>query len=162
MKKLRNVIKGHQAHEVIDSINIIDAEEMVVAFCGSFDSFMNPPDFMERFRDELMDRNVTKSLVNGTRLDVFIGTAGNKNAAPSAKEEPKAIMENPVIYMIHHGPEALKAKLEELSLEELQTVIRTYHITTTRSKDPEKLRSLIWNRSEVRATQGATFKDFDK
>ncbi len=72
MKKLRNVIKGYQVHDAIDGINIIDIKEMEVAFCGAFDSFMNPPDFMERFRDELMDRNVMKSVINGTRLDVFI------------------------------------------------------------------------------------------
>lgn len=72
MKKLRNVLKGHRVHDVIDNINIINVEKMEVMFCGALDNFMSPPDFMERFRDELMNMDVKKSDVNGARLDIFI------------------------------------------------------------------------------------------
>ncbi len=72
MKKLRNVLNGHRVHDVIDNINIINVEKMEVMFCGALYSFLNPPDFMECFRDELMNMNVKKSDVNGARLDIFI------------------------------------------------------------------------------------------
>lgn len=71
-KKLANVIKGHLSYEEINNINIINIADMSVPFCGSLDAFQNPPDFMADWQKELMQMEVVKSYVNGTRLDCFI------------------------------------------------------------------------------------------
>ncbi len=116
--------------------------EMNKKILGSFDELANA---------ELFAKAYTQA--TGHEVQVV------DNSKP-VKEEAQPIMENPVIYMIHYGADALREKLQEMSLEELQAVIKMYHISTTRSKDAQKLRDMIWNRSEVRATQGATFQSF--
>ncbi len=118
--------------------------EMNKKVLGSFDELANAEIFAKAYEQ-----------ATGNKAEII------DNSKPE-KADPKPIMENPVIYMIHYGADALREKLNELSLEELQMVIKTYHITTTRSKDAQKLRDMIWNRSEVRATQGCTFQNFDK
>ncbi len=116
--------------------------EMNKKILGSFDELANAEIFAKAYTE-----------ATGNEVQVV------DNSKPE-KAEQKPVMENPVIYMIHYGAEALREKLNELSLEELQAVIKAYHITSTRSKDAQKLRDLIWNRSEVRATQGCTFQSF--
>ena len=69
---VKNVIKGHRVHDVLESINIIEPEKLKVHFCGKIEDFLNPPGGLEKERDRINAMHSLHSEVNGTQLQIFV------------------------------------------------------------------------------------------
>ncbi len=112
--------------------------------------------FNEKANAELFAKAYTEA--TGTEVQV------TEPAKKAEAETAEPAMESPVVYMVDHGEEALKAKLEELGYDELKALVKTYHLDPnriySRSKKAERLREGILNRAVTRATQGDCFKNF--
>ena len=75
---VKNVIKGHMAHDEIERLTIIDPDtDDIAIYAGTLEKYMNPCDTMKSYKKEVDNMEVVKSSVNcGNQL--FIIDKGGK------------------------------------------------------------------------------------
>ncbi|MBR2258890.1 MAG: hypothetical protein IJ899_16490 [Blautia sp.] len=110
---------------------------------------------------------------NGTKTETIEPTAAAKETvAVSEAEMPVEIKKynvdeiNPVRIYSREGIDKLKEILDTLTVEELHKLIRRHGMDTARRtvkwKDADRLKGLILERAEARATQGDVFLNYKK
>ena len=72
--KVKNVIKGHMAHDEIERLTIINPNtEDIALYAGSLEGYMKPCDTMKDFKREIDNMEVLKSAVNcGCQLFIIV------------------------------------------------------------------------------------------
>lgn len=71
---VKNVIKGHMAHDEIERLTIINLDNDDIAlYAGTFEGYMKPCDSMKDYKKEVDSMEVAKSAVNcGNQLFIIV------------------------------------------------------------------------------------------
>lgn len=71
---VKNVIKGHIAHDEIERLTIIDPDtDDIAIYAGMLEKYMNPCDTMKDYKKEVDNMEVVKSSVNcGNQLLIIV------------------------------------------------------------------------------------------
>lgn len=71
---VKNVIKGHMAHDEIERLIIIDSgTDDIAIYAGTLEKYMNPCDTMKNYKKEVDNMEVVKSSVNcGNQLFIIV------------------------------------------------------------------------------------------
>lgn len=71
---VKNVIKGHMAHDEIERLIIIDpGTDDIAIYAGTLEKYMNPCDMMKNYKKEVDNMEVVKSSVNcGNQLFIIV------------------------------------------------------------------------------------------
>ena len=74
MKTVKNVIKGHMAHDEVEGLIIINPNtEDIAIYAGSLGGYMEPCDTMKDFKREVDNMKVVKSAINcGNQLFIIV------------------------------------------------------------------------------------------
>lgn len=71
---VKNVIKGHMAHDEIERLTIIDpGTDDIAIYAGTLEKYMNPCDTMKNYKKEVDNMEAVKSSVNcGNQLFIIV------------------------------------------------------------------------------------------